>query len=194
MTLDPVLQALVDTVIDNALPDVEPASIQQTAVVAMCKHLRPYIEVAMSARAPKHAAGIGDMRMKKWLISVEWYDVPRAEVIAMSEGRYTVGHGKNKEIRAYGGDMVRGLAGAADLLAEQAAQLGLPIEDYGRKPMLRAFENLRPTLSRQNGRGTMRRESTDGKWWVCVDVFREDVAPKDEVRQELRRFNVPINA
>lgn len=173
MSLDPVLQAIIDTAIDNALPDVKPASVQQTAVVAMCKHLRPYIEASMSARAPRHVASLADMRHRRWLVSVEWLDVQTSEVIAASEGRRQSG-----DDFYYGGELVTGLAGAADLLADYATQLGAPADDYSRAALLKSLENLRPTLSRCGGKAKMSKVSACGKWWLRADIFREDVKPE----------------
>lgn len=142
-------------------------------VTAITATLRPYLQHVMHGYLPRYMRNNMDLRRREWLISLQWYR--NAELVAESDGlrRDTGG-----TILHYGGDMVTGLDGAAELVAEYAVQIGAPAE-FAAEPMRLALANLRPTISRQGGRATMRRMSECRQWNLVAHVFREDALPRD---------------
>lgn len=136
--------------------------------------LRPWLKYAYGETvAPKEWRNEFDHRKRQWLISLQWYC--NAELVAESDG---LRRDTNGVILNYGGDMVTGLDGAAELVAEYATQIGAPAE-FAAEPMRLALANLRPTISRQGGRATMRRVSECRQWNLVAHVFREDALPRD---------------
>lgn len=148
------------------LPEVTapgaPARSNNTNAVVTA--FRPYLAAALTGAQPKALRTADDQRFRLWRISMEWWH--GEEVVARSDGRGAEG--------SDGGDIVTGLDGAAALVAGYAAELGLPPATYGLEPMRRAFNNLRPSLTRGNGHATMRRSTLDGGVSLICDVFREE--------------------
>ncbi len=143
---------------------------------AILTAFRPYVEAAVTGAAPKQLRDQSDRREKMWLVSLAfWTGTPGTidELVAESDGRVADGNGKPSR---YGGDQVKGLDGAAELVAEYAMACGAP-PDFDAATMRKALAYLRPTISRQQGHATMRRTSACGRWHLVADIFREGSFP-----------------
>jgi hypothetical protein len=140
--------------------------------------LRPWVDFYITGTPPKAVRDVADMRLRRWLISMEFVDLRTAERIAMSEGRR---YDTDGTVSAYGGDIVTGLAAAAPLIAEYAGKaLGTAQHGFDAPTMQRALSNLRPAIALKNGHATMRRSSPCGTWHLICDVLREGAWPRGE--------------
>lgn len=127
-----------------------------------------------------------DSRTRPWLVSVHLTHTDQNNAIvdeAMSAGRVHEQDGKGYVTPIkYGGDIVTGLYGAAELISEYVeAFAGTPLPEFSTAQLMTALNNLRPTLSRQAGYATLRRVSMCGRYQVTANIFREDAMP-DEAR------------
>ncbi len=140
---------------------------------------RPYLQAAVTGKDPKGVRDDSDRREKRWLVSLEFWDVPRAEMIAASEGREW-SDAERSEVARYGGEVFRGLEAVAGFIAFQAKHAfdGHVPDAFSEAVLSKALAYLRPTITRQQGRATMRRTTADGRYHLVCDIFREDAFPK----------------
>ena len=181
MTQD--LPNLAARVVEILTPAAQAGPKRANLTSAIATAFRPYIEAAVTGAPPKPLRDDQDRREKEWLVSMAWYRGPAGKhdtLIASSQGRVMDTSGT---VRAYGGDIVRGLDAAADLVADAATEIGAPFSDYGALPMRRYLGFLRATISKQGGYATGRRVSKDGCWYLVLDIFREDAFPNKEQSQ-----------
>jgi len=156
------------------------APMRKTAAGSILAAFRPYVEAELTGIAPKQLRDEADRRQKRWYVSFEFWTGSKLDVLAAeSNGRQ---YSTTQEITRYGGDIVQGLDGAAELVEKYATELQAPLTTFGRVPMRQAFGYLRPTISRQSGYGVLRRKAPEGNWYLIAHVWREDVFPK-EARQ-----------
>jgi hypothetical protein len=167
MNLPQLAQAVVKELAPIATADNAPK--RATLTSAIMTAFRPYVELAISGTPGKLLRDTSDRREKHWRVSLEFWrakDGEFTELAGESEGR-------NINAGVVGGEVVKGLDDAAALIDEYAQTLGAPLESFGFLRMTKALANLRPTLSRQSGRATMRRTSDCQRWHLVCDIIRE---------------------
>lgn len=156
-------------------PIVESARFpaRSTPVSAYSSAFRPYLEAALTGIPPRPVISDTDRRKRPWRLSMEFWKIEgyTETCAASSPGRITDTRG---EVLELGGDVVAGLDAAAELIADYASQCGANVPDFSIPAIARALQDLRSTLSRQQGKATMRRTSACGKWHLVCDVQREE--------------------
>lgn len=180
MTDEATLRALACSVRDALRARVETGPRRANLTSALATAFRPYLDEAVTGIAPKAVRDTNDRRTKLWLVSCEWWYGPSGkpdQKMAESEGRLTDAKGV---VKRYGGDTFVGLDAVAEALESYAAQLmNAPSEDWSVHTLKTALGYLRPTIQRNKGHATMRRTSSDGRWHLICDVFREGSFPKE---------------
>jgi hypothetical protein len=161
------VELLRATVADPRFPSrASPVSAYMTA-------LRPYVEAALLGVTPRPLAAATDGRKRPWRVSMEFWkregDVDT--LMGVSPNRVTDSRG---EILELGGDVVNGMTGIAQLIADYAVGIGAATPCFQAPALERALGDLRATISRQGGFATMRRTSDDGLWRLVCDVKREE--------------------
>jgi hypothetical protein len=170
------LSELAKQVVETLTPIVtaEGAPRRVSLASAVASAFRPFLlHAAGEGPEPKLLRDFRDRRYRLYRVSLEFWDMERSERIADSIGREYDGN----VVSMYGGETVEGLDEAAETVASYARQIALEKREYETiilafqaDDMRRAFANLRPALSRGEGRATMRR--TVGRWHLICDVFR----------------------
>lgn len=168
------LTELAGEVVALLRPVIDDANFPKRSTVtgAFMTAFRPYVEAALTGVMPRPAAAREDRRKRLWRLSMEFWrrDGTSDTLVAVSPGRKTDAEGIVVDI---GGDVVAGMDTAAELIADYAAGVGAMVPDFQPAHILRALDDLRATISRQGGRATMRRVSSDGTWALVCDVQRE---------------------
>lgn len=185
-TTESALRELAAAVRDVLKERVSGGPKRANLTSAIMTAFRPYVDEAVTGIAPKAVRDMDDRRVKEWRVSCEWWYGPSGkpdQKMGESEGRLTKPDGT---VLKYGGDTFKGLDAVATHLTWCALQLGATQLDAGKSGedwSIAAFEKalgyLRPTIQRNNGKATMRRTSSDGRWHLICDVFREGSFPKE---------------
>lgn len=180
MTDEEILRALAKNVKAALEKRVAHGPRRSNLTSSIMTAFRPYVDEVVTGIPPKAARDNDDRRQKIWLVSCEWWYGPSGKPdtkMAESEGRATDAKGV---VKRYGGDMFVGLDAAAEALMQYAAQImNAPSPDWSVAAFRKALGYLRPTIQRNNGHATMRRTSSDGRWHLICDVFREGSFPKE---------------
>lgn len=155
-----------------------------TEVNAAISAMRPYLQCAFNGRLTKTLRDENDLRTLTWHASMQWHNVRTGELVRKSEGMEL---DSNNEVIRYGLTAVDGLNGVAKLIAADAVLVEAPVEEYDEAAMERALANLRPTISRQGGKATMRRPSLASDLHLVCFIFRDDALPIERgVRLKVR--------
>ena len=111
--------------------------------------VRPYVAFAVTGRKPAAVRREADSREKLWRVKTSLY----AGTELLANGIFF---------------QVRGLHDVAQGLSNWLASTQSGDWTGGTLPSALAY--LRPTISRQGGRATLRRSSPDGEWTLIADI------------------------
>lgn len=180
MTDEEILRALAKNVKSALEKRVANGPRRSNLTSSIMTAFRPYVDEVVTGIPPKAARDNDDRRQKTWLVSCEWWYGPSGKPdtkMGESDGRATDAKGV---VKRYGGDTFIGLDAVATHLTWCAIQLdAMPSADWTIGAMTKALGYLRPTIQRNNGHATMRRTSSDGRWHLICDVFREGSFPNE---------------
>lgn len=191
MTDEEILRALAKNVKAALEKRVANGPRRSNLTSSIMTAFRPYVDEVVTGIPPKAARDNDDRRQKTWLVSCEWWYGPSGKPdtkMGESDGRATDIKGV---VKRYGGDTFIGLDAVADHLTWCASELGAATDhartqggraiepDWSVAAFRKALGYLRPTIQRNNGHATMRRTSSDGRWHLICDVFREGSFPNE---------------
>lgn len=148
-----------------------------TRANAILTAVRPYLMHVLEGTVPAAERRDIDHRQRRWYVSPEFWRASSPgnidiQVAFPANRVYSV----SGELIKHGGDWVTGLNGAADMVADFAAQCGAPVDTFNAPAVRKALANLRPTINRTQGYAKMHRTSADRMWALMMPVWREDAA------------------